>query len=114
MLIITGGFFSWSVGENDRNSTQHVIQIDQVRNTSAVYFNQQTGAVHLICCSKYCYLHFCCAFPHFSPNFDAKQEKNGMKKKKKWNGLADAKSTTSYFLGPTFPGSYKIDSTEGS
>ena len=24
-----GGFFSWEVGEDDRNSTRHVIQIDQ-------------------------------------------------------------------------------------
>ena len=23
------GFFSWTVGENDKNSSQHVIQIDQ-------------------------------------------------------------------------------------
>jgi len=25
------GFFAWSVGENDTNSTLHVIQIDQVK-----------------------------------------------------------------------------------
>ena len=24
-----GGFFTWSVGENDKNSSQHLIQIDQ-------------------------------------------------------------------------------------
>ena len=25
----TSGFFSWTIGENDKNSSQHVIQIDQ-------------------------------------------------------------------------------------
>jgi hypothetical protein len=32
----SGGFFTWNVGENDRNSTQHVIQIDQVPNLPKV------------------------------------------------------------------------------
>ncbi len=44
----TSGFFTWTVGENDKNSSQHIIQIDQgglTLPTKDYYLNNDTSVV---------------------------------------------------------------------